>query len=93
MMCGPANVKVTSTLDNKTHKFIPSALCWADIFNCVMHVKWKILRIIYISCDTESAGKLSISYFYISSGPFTVWTTSWQPCGTYGPHSAFNVIM
>ena len=64
-MPGPLNVKVAYTCNNKTHKFIPSALCWADIFNCVMHIKWKILRIIYILCDIVSVSKQFIIYFCI----------------------------
>jgi hypothetical protein len=40
---------------------MPGAFCWAYIFNYVMHVKWKILRITYILCDIISASKLSNS--------------------------------
>jgi len=79
-MHGPLDVKLA--FNNKTHKLMPNAFCWAYIFSCAMHVKWEILRITDILCDIISASELFISYFCISSGPFTVWTTGWQPCGT-----------
>ena len=68
----PGKTSVRVAYNNKTHKLMPSAFCWAYIFNCVMHEKWKILRITDILCDI-SASKLFISYFCICSGPFTVW--------------------